>query len=157
MAKLDVFAFGKSTLNAFLFADVGVELNGSSLTVLSTLARLGDDPWLKAASWARMPRTAARAALATSIGGMPLRPMDLDAAPATAARLIDLLFASRAAEETAAKPALTIGRLRRAPGLVASLAIGLALVFALTVAHEVHNTGASTAGPAPLTQTSTDP
>ena len=43
----DAFALRNSGLDQFLFAEVGTELNGSSLTVLSTLARLGKDPWLR--------------------------------------------------------------------------------------------------------------
>ena len=45
MAAADVFVFKNSGLNAFLFAEVGTELNGSPLTILSVLARLGQDPW----------------------------------------------------------------------------------------------------------------
>jgi hypothetical protein len=59
MASADVFALENSGLNAFLFAEVGVELNGSALTILSALARLGEDPWAEAARWAKGPRLTA--------------------------------------------------------------------------------------------------
>ena len=44
MAQSDVFALNNSGLEPFLFAEVGDELNGLGLTVLSVLARLGHDP-----------------------------------------------------------------------------------------------------------------
>jgi hypothetical protein len=40
MSQTDVFALQNSKLNEFLFAEIGVELNGSTLTTLSALARL---------------------------------------------------------------------------------------------------------------------
>ncbi len=56
MAKADVFALKNSGLEAFLLAEVGTEWNGSGLTVLSLLARLGKDPWAEAATWSKLPR-----------------------------------------------------------------------------------------------------
>ncbi len=53
MTSTDAFALKNSDLNTFLFADVGTELNGSALTILSVLARLGEDPWAEAARWAK--------------------------------------------------------------------------------------------------------
>ena len=49
MSHPDAFALKNSGLNEFLFAEVGIELNGSPLTILSILARLGQDPWVEAA------------------------------------------------------------------------------------------------------------
>ncbi len=91
MARADVFALETSDLNGFLFADIGVEGNGMSLSVISLLARLGLDPWIEAGRMARLPRTAAADALARLIAAMPasLWPMS-DAAP-IATRLVALL------------------------------------------------------------------
>jgi hypothetical protein len=101
VASTDAFALTNSDLNAFLFADVGTELNGSALTILSVVARLGEDPWAEAARWAKMPRSAAVDCLAMSIGKMPLGPLALADTHATAARLILLLpLKNRAAEKT---------------------------------------------------------
>jgi hypothetical protein len=72
VTSTDAFALKNSDLNAFLFAEVGTELNGSALTILSVLARLGQDPWAEAARWAKMPKAAAIDSLAQSIGKMPL-------------------------------------------------------------------------------------
>jgi hypothetical protein len=49
MSRPDVFALQNSSLNSFVFADIGTELNGSNLTILSALSRLGKDPWVEAA------------------------------------------------------------------------------------------------------------
>jgi hypothetical protein len=87
----DVFAFKNSGLDAFLYADVGAELNGSALTILSMIARLGRDPWAEAARWATLPRAGAIDGLAQSISQMPLVPSAMAETRATAARLVQLL------------------------------------------------------------------
>jgi hypothetical protein len=80
-----------SGLNAFLFAEVGTEQNGSTLTALSTLARLGNDPWAQAAEWAKMPNAASIDCLTKSILRMPLCGPAYVEARATATRLVMLL------------------------------------------------------------------
>lgn len=87
----DAFALKNSGLDTFLFAEVGTEQNGSSLTVLSTLARLGKDPWAQAAEWATMSPASMVAGLTQSIVQMPLCPRALAEASATAGRLVLLL------------------------------------------------------------------
>jgi len=91
MAQNDAFALKNSGLNDFLFAELGTELNGSTLTVLSTLARLGKDPWAQAAEWAKMPYAATVEGLTQSILRMPLCAASLAEARATAGRLVALL------------------------------------------------------------------
>jgi hypothetical protein len=91
MKSLDVFALKNSGVNAFLFADVGIELNGSMLTTLSVLARLGQDPWAEAARLARLPKPAAADCLVQSIIRMPLGPQALADVRKTASRLVQLL------------------------------------------------------------------
>ncbi len=88
-------------LNAFLFAEIGTEPDGSRLTILSALARLGRDPWETAANWAKMSKAAAGEALSACIAQMPVAPEDVAAAPATAARLIALLAGRAATPEQA--------------------------------------------------------
>jgi hypothetical protein len=80
-----------SDLNPFLFADVGKELNGSTLTMLSVLARLGEDPWLEAGRWAKLPKAAAVECLVTTIAGFPLAPETGSDPRAVATRLVLLL------------------------------------------------------------------
>lgn len=84
-------ALTNSSLDTFLYADVGIELNGSALTILSMVARLGGDPWEEAAKWARLPKAAAVDGLAQSIVQMPLAPSALAESRAIAARLVLLL------------------------------------------------------------------
>src|SRR5271163_535283 len=91
MEQSDVFALKNSGLDAFLFAEVGDELNGSGLTVLSVLARLGHDPWTEAARFVGLPKAALIDCLTRSIARMPLCPQALAEARATATRLILLL------------------------------------------------------------------
>ncbi len=87
----DVFALRDSTLNAFLYADVGTEANGCGLTILSVLARLGKDPWAEAALWSRKSKDAAADALTQSIDQMHLHQPPDESARSTALRLVDLL------------------------------------------------------------------
>ncbi len=91
MSSADIYALSRSALNPFLFAEVGIERNGSGLTVLSVLARLGHDPWVEAARWARLPKTALIDCLAASLIQMPLSPEALADAHLTASHLVSLL------------------------------------------------------------------
>lgn len=93
-ARPDAFALKNSGLNAFLYADVGAELNGSILTTLSMIARLGQDPWEEAARWVGLPRAGVIDALADSIALMPLVPSVLAQGREVAERLAQLLPAT---------------------------------------------------------------
>lgn len=55
----------------FLFSPIGEERNGSTLSVVSALARSDVDPWHEAAKLARLPRAAATERLASMIGALP--------------------------------------------------------------------------------------
>jgi len=101
VTSTDAFALTNSDLNAFLFAEVGTELNGSALTILSVLARLGEDPWVEAARWAKMPKSAAVDCLSQSIDKMPLGLLALADTSATASRLVLLLPLQNQAVENA--------------------------------------------------------
>jgi len=87
----DVFALKNSGLDAFLHAEVGVQLDGTALSVLSMLARLDLDPWVQAASWAKQPQADTITAVAGCIGQMPFAAAELACAHRTAARLVRLL------------------------------------------------------------------
>ena len=89
--RSDVFALKNAGLDAILYADVGAEVNGSTLTTLSVLARLGKDPWAEAARWATLPKAAVIESFAQSITQMPLVPSGLAGARDSAARLVQLL------------------------------------------------------------------
>src|SRR5690349_14587721 len=87
----DAFALPHSDLNAFLFADVGTELNGSPLTILSILARRGEDPWAEAARLAKLPKVEAFDGLMQIMSKMPLGPQAVRNVGATVSRVIQLL------------------------------------------------------------------
>src|SRR3954463_3966433 len=82
---------GRSSLNGFLFADVGVEPNGMTLSVLSILARRGMDPWQEAERLAKLPQTEAVDGLAQIIATTPTSRWSLLDAKAIASRLVALL------------------------------------------------------------------
>jgi hypothetical protein len=98
MPQSDAFAFKNSGLNDFLFAEVGNEVNGSPLTILSVLARLGQDPWTEAARLAKLPKPKIIDYLVNGISQMPLCPQALTDARITAARVILLLPSQRSSE-----------------------------------------------------------
>jgi hypothetical protein len=85
------FSLLDSDLNDFLFAPVGEESNGMSLSVISALTRLDLDPWDEAARLATLPRALAAETLAPMIARLAIgcSPRLDDAA--VAHRLIELL------------------------------------------------------------------
>ena len=91
MPSRDAFALHNAGLDSFLFAEIGIEPNGWPLTILSMLARQGEDPWAQAAAWAKLPRPASTDALARCIGEAALRAPGVAQARATAERLVLLL------------------------------------------------------------------
>jgi hypothetical protein len=121
-----VTALQRSDLNPFLFADIGTEANGMTLSVLSALARRGSDPWLEASRLAGLPKAEAADTLAGMIAGMPRSLWTLPEAVEIAARLIGLL---------PARPAVRIPSVtRRWPTTQAALvAACVALVLACVV------------------------
>jgi len=126
VASSDVTALERSDLNRFLFADVGTEASGMTLSVVSVLARQGSDPWREAGRLADLPREAATDSLARTIAAMPRSLWNLPEAIVIAARLTGLL---------PARPATGIERVAgRWP--VARIAVVLAGV-ALAAAYAV--------------------
>ncbi len=135
MPETDVFAYKESGLDRFLFAEIGIEKNGSSLTILSALARKGDDPWEKAAQWASAPRSKVIEWLAADIAGASLVTDPIDDAHATAARLVQLLPSPRQWGPEARK-AGWIPFLQW--GCVILLAGSIAIALAVTAAGSLH-------------------
>ncbi len=91
MASPDVTALQRSDLNPFLFADVGTEASGMTLSVVSVFARQGSDPWREAGRLADLPKAEATASLARTIAGMPKSLWNLPDAIVIAGRLTGLL------------------------------------------------------------------
>jgi len=144
VTSANAFALKNSDLNAFLFADVGTELNGSALTILSVLARLGQDPWVEAARWAKMPKAAAIDCLAQSIGKMPMGPEALAETVATASSLVHLLpvqtrDARLGVSETATAPTAR----ELAPMVLLGLSLMLSIVVNMIANHPSTATAAT--------------
>jgi len=85
-----IFGLGRE-FDDFLFAPIGEEPNGMSLSVVSALARSNVDPWQEAAKLARLPAKTATQRLASLIGGLPGTRSGEPDSGAIAARLIALL------------------------------------------------------------------
>jgi hypothetical protein len=67
------YTLHQSDLGAFLSTPLWKENNGSSLSVLSALARLDIDPWTEAARLAALPREAAASAFAVILRRLPMQ------------------------------------------------------------------------------------
>lgn len=81
-----------SAFDDFLFAPVGDEKSGMSLSVLSALARLDLDPWQEASDLARLPGNAAVDRLTQLLAVLPSNTLAAPPNAATiAARLVSLL------------------------------------------------------------------
>jgi hypothetical protein len=91
VATPDVTALQRSDLNQFLFADIGTEANGMTLSVMSVFARRGSDPWTEAGRLAGLPKADAADSLAHMIAAMPKSLWALPEAIVIAVRLIGLL------------------------------------------------------------------
>ena len=80
-----------SEFDDFLFAPIGEDKNGMSLSVLSALARLDIDPWQEAAKLAGLPGETATQRLASLIVELPDEPAAHPDPATIATRLIALL------------------------------------------------------------------
>jgi hypothetical protein len=85
------FSLLHSELNDFLFAALGEEENGSPLSVLSALTRLGADPWAEGARLSELPKDAAARALVTLIAMFPRENRGFSEVMALAEELAGLL------------------------------------------------------------------
>jgi hypothetical protein len=131
MAGTDVYALRHSDLNAFLFAAVGEESGGMTVTVLSTLARLGTDPWQEAGRLATLPPAVAINDLARVLATTPAGPWSLPDAAIIAERLIALL-PSRDGGFVAPTPSVPAERRRSTPWVIAMMLAAAVLAATLT-------------------------
>lgn len=141
MASSDAFALRRSGLNEFLFAPVGTEANGMTLSVVSLLARQGSDPWQEAGRLAGLPKAEATESLARMIASLPASVWPQQAATTIAARLIALL----------PKQAENLGQTPSAPayGEKAGRFIRIGLVLAAVAFAVAFQTGVFTTFSAP--------
>lgn len=91
MSRVEALHPDGNDFDRFLFACVGEDSNGTDVTVVSALARLGLDPWKEAAELAVLGQEAARARLGTLLSGVKDVPALGREHGAVAARLAMLL------------------------------------------------------------------
>lgn len=101
-----VLPLNRTTFDEFLFAPLGDEENGMTLSVVSALARLGLDPWREAARLALLPKPEAAAILAGWITRLPTGGAWSNGQTSQVSQLVALL---PSATSTVAPPAARIG------------------------------------------------
>src|SRR5208283_4470219 len=127
----------------FLGAPIGEDRNGTTLSVLSALARLDVDPWREATSLARMPREAAAERLTALIDALPRE-------PASAADLIALLPKGQTPNVRSSDKAFAATGLREQQIVMAfgAFAITMLIVFAISALFSPGpGTGANASAP----------
>jgi hypothetical protein len=129
MPSSDAFALRQSGLNEFLFAPVGTEANGMTLSLVSVFARLGNDPWLEAGRLARLSKAEATESLARIIANMPTSVWSLPVATVIAASLITLL-PTQSGESRRIQPAPAFGPKAGRLLSIAVILVGVACALA---------------------------
>ena len=123
------FSLLHSDLNDFLFAPIGEEQNGVTLSVVSGLTRLGLDPWEEAARLTPLPKAAD--ALAKMIARLPIHRTQLDDL-AISRRLVELLPAQATPpSQRRARPGAGQEKYWRAMILFAGFALAAAILSSM--------------------------
>jgi hypothetical protein len=143
----------RSEYDAFLFASIGDERNGSPLSVLSAMARLDLDPWLEAARLSGMPREAAIERIALLTVQLPESPLGRPDAATIASRLIALLPRPNSSHSAPGGTGLGVGGATdsRTIAFVILMALALGAQFFVTSRQppaQVENVGARTSSAA---------
>jgi hypothetical protein len=118
--------------NAFLYAPIGIDPNGSTISVLSAMARMDLDPWQEAAHLSVLSGKAAMRRLASLIAALPVNPSTTTEPALIAQRLIPLLpgqIAPTAIVQPLRKALLSSGALT--PSRTVLIMLVLLIVFAL--------------------------
>jgi hypothetical protein len=137
-------------MDSFLFADVGKEVDGIPLSVLSALARLGVDPRDEAARLSRLTSKAAASQLARLFARLPDRPWTPPELRRIAKRLVELLPAPPKGGEVRQVTSAASRKLSSPPSrhlIYLALALSGALVFGLVAYGHVTPGGNETAQP----------
>jgi hypothetical protein len=128
MAQPDVLNPHPPEFERFLFAPVGQDRNGYVVTVLSTLARLGLDPWKETAELVTLRRDDARARLGTLLA----RSRDVSALASDHGKVAQDLSQLLPEGQTSGNPkraASTVADSR--PGMSGAIWTVLAIIFLL--------------------------
>jgi len=132
MALAARFSLLHSDLNDFLFASVGEEQNGVTLSVVSALTRLGVDPWEEAARLTPLPKARAAEALAPLIARLPICRTRSSDDLAISQRLVELLPDRKPKPmEERERAAARQRKYWQAMILLAGLALGAATLFSM--------------------------
>jgi hypothetical protein len=118
-------------LDDFLFAAIGEERNGMSLTMVSVLGRLGLDPWLEAGRLSEMSKSVAAQMVAPMIARQPEGLWASVEAQAIANRLVKLLPQR---QPTAAPGPVVAGARKPASTVLLLLCAGLLAIALLSMA-----------------------
>jgi hypothetical protein len=128
------FSLGNSPYNEFLFAAVGEEKAGLSLTVLSALTRLGLDPWREAARLSELPRETAARVFAVTIAMLPEGDWKASESEAIAARLVNRLPGRSTEVIPSTRDARAAGAAVAASGVLESRGVTWLIWTALAIA-----------------------
>lgn len=138
----------------FLGAPIGEDRNGTTLSVLSALARLDVDPWLEATSLARMPREAAAERLTALIDALPREPTSAIPSQTSAADLVALLPKSKTPSVRPSASALGATGLQQTQMLIGLTAFVLMMLIGFAIS--AHFSPAPKIGAIPLAPRAAD-
>ena len=91
MSRMDYFRQGGTPFDKFLYAVLGQDRAGNTISVLSALARLGHDPWDEAAELSALSSAAAQTRLQGHMARFPDIPAEAWDPHATIPHLVALL------------------------------------------------------------------
>jgi hypothetical protein len=141
--------------DAFLFAPVGEDRNGTLVSVLSALARFGVDPWKEAEALVNLPRTAAADRLDEMILALADMPSVATNHHGIATRLITLLPQAGTIQNTVRKSANSMPPEQRTQVILwAGIVLILLLGQMMAPQPDADTSGGDTSGTvsAPLTR-----
>ena len=152
-AAASVFFF-KPEFDDFLYAPVGADKSGMTLSLLSALSRLDLDPWKEAAELSELPTDTAAQRLASQIARLPAGRWESTDVRAIADRLIELL-PHRSSTEVRLEEKAHLRGIKRSTVVLACVALGLAsLVVAVKWDRSRADDAAAPIGGASSPQTS---
>lgn len=91
MSRLDHFHQGATPYDRFLYAELGQDEAGNTVSVLSALARMGRDPWDEAAELSALPSAGAQTRLEALLARFSDVPAARRATRASTPQLVALL------------------------------------------------------------------
>jgi hypothetical protein len=140
------YALINSEFNDFLYAPIGDEGNGMTLSVISALTRLDIDPWREAARLSALSKEMAAQALAPIIARLPGGLWPAAESRVIATRLVAFLPLH---DKAAAPNPIAAGSLGRPNSRTILLMISLAFLLAAMLAMGMHHQAPSSSDSAP--------